>query len=200
MENDRGDSAMFSHKPNRASMTSARENERDFSIRRFRSADQADVFHLYTHGLLGGHLNPNDQTSDLDDIERSYFQRAQDNFWVAEAKGELIGMVAISEGDKGVMDLRRLRVAPLWQLESRVAIELIRTAIIHARLRGCLKFVFHTSLDAPKALDLLNGLGLQLSRIRHSEGQHLIEVYDDVYAGPSGHDWHQTHLHPPAAS
>jgi hypothetical protein len=188
---------MFSHRANINGTNSAAENEQAFSIRRFRTEDQAEVVHLYRHGLLGGHLNPNDLAADLDDVEGAYFRCPHGYFWVAEAKGELIGMVAISEGERGVMDLKRLRVAPLWQLESRVAIGLVRTAILHARVRGCLKFVFHTAMDAPRALQLLDGLGLQISKIRQSDGQHFIEVYDDVYAAATGHTWHQTHIVPP---
>jgi N-acetylglutamate synthase-like GNAT family acetyltransferase len=176
---------MLSGNLNRTSTTLASSEEAGFRIRSYCAADQGDVLYLYHHGLLGGQLNPIDNTSDLADIEASYFRRPQDHFWVAEAKGSVIGTVAISEDAERVMNLRRLRVAPFWQLESRVAIDLIRTAIIHARRNGCLKLVFHTSMESSQAVELLDGLGLQFSRVRHREYQHLIEFYDDLYANPS---------------
>jgi len=185
---------MLIYKSNQPSNTLAG----DFSVRSFRASDRADVFHLYTHGLLGGHRDQRDNAADLADIEKSYFQHPQNHLWVAEANGSLIGMVAISQDAESVMHVRRLRVAPLWQLESRVAIALIRTATTHARVHGCLKLVFHTSMDTPKAIELLDGLGLQLSRIRDREGQHLIELYDNLYARQSETPSVAGHMYPPA--
>jgi hypothetical protein len=177
--------AMLKFNKNQSSANSPSNGEEDFSIRCFKVADFPDVIHLYQHGLLGGHLDPTDHAVDMADIEKAYFRRPQDHFWVAQAKSEVIGTIAISEDAQRVMHLRRLRVAPFWQLERRVAAELVRTAIIHARHYGCLKLVFHTSLDSETAVELLDGLGLQLSKIRIREGQHLIEFYQDLYASQS---------------
>jgi N-acetylglutamate synthase-like GNAT family acetyltransferase len=177
---------MLKFNNNQSSVSSISNGEDEFSIRCFKVADFPDVVHLYQHGLLGGHLDATDHAGDMADIEKAYFRRPQDHFWVAQAKGEVIGTIAISEDAQRIMHLRRLRVAPFWQLESRVAAELVRTAIIHARHYGCLKLVFHTSLDSETAVELLDGLGLQLSKIRIREGQHLIEFYQDLYAVQAG--------------
>lgn len=166
--------------------TAATNDYGDFSIRSFQPMDRADVLHLYEHGLLGGRLTSSDGAADLVYIERTYFSRSQDHFWVAQAKSSVIGTIAVSEDDQQIMNLRRLRVAPLWQVDARVASGLVKTAIQHARIHGCLKLVFHTSLEGPRAVELLDGLGLQLSKIRHKEGQHLIEFYDDLYASHAG--------------
>ena len=108
--------------------------------------------------------------SDLADIEGAYFRRPQDHLWVAEARNCVVGTVALSEDDARVAHLRRLRVAPLWQLDSRVAIGLIKTAVNHARFHGCMKLVFHTSLDSQRVVELLQSLGFQFARIRTSRG------------------------------
>ena len=175
---------MLSGNFNHASTLAASGDERELLIRSFRAADRLDVWHLYHKGRLVGHVDPSDCASDLNDIEAAYFRRPQDHLWVAEAKHSVIGTVAISEDDARVAHLRRLRVAPFWQLDSHVAISLIRTAVNHARFHGCLKLVFHTSLDSATAIELLQGLGLQFARVRKEAGQHLIEFYDNVYAHP----------------
>jgi ribosomal protein S18 acetylase RimI-like enzyme len=154
----------------------------DILIRSFRASDRPEVLNLYQKGRLAGHADPLDRASDLADIEGTYFRRPQDHFWVAEAKDSVVGTIAVSEDDATVAHLRRLRVAPFWQLDDSLAIGLIRTAISHARFHGCPKLVFHTSLDGPRATELLQGLGLQFARIRDVAGVHLIEFYDDLYA------------------
>jgi ribosomal protein S18 acetylase RimI-like enzyme len=175
---------MLSGKLNRVPTLAASVDEGDFLIRSFGAADRSEVLHLYYHGLLAGQVNQSDPASDLVDIEAAYFRRPQDHLWVAEARSSVIGTVAISEDDAHVTHLRRLRVAPFWQLDSRVAIGLIRTAINHARFHGCVKLVFHTSLDGKRAVELLERLGFQFARIRDVAGQHLIEFYDNLYANP----------------
>lgn len=153
-----------------------------FYVRSFQPSDQPHVLRLYHPGVLTGRINPFEHPVDLDDIAATYLQRPQDHFWVAESGRSVIGMIAISEDRERVAHLRRLRVAPSWQRDSRVAIELVRTAISHARLHGCLKLVFHTSLDSDKAVELLRRLGFQFASIRDIGNRHVIEFYDDLYA------------------
>jgi N-acetylglutamate synthase-like GNAT family acetyltransferase len=177
---------MFTHKQKRRVPIGVPTDHGNFCIRSFRGSDQADAFSLYRLGVLGGRLDLVGEAPDMADIEKSYFRRPQDHFWIAEAGGSVIGTIAIAEDNQCVMHLRRLRVTPSWQAETRVASGLIKTAIAHARLHGCLKLVFHTALDGPRAIQLLDGLGLQFSRILDRSGQHLIEFYDDLYASLSG--------------
>ena len=177
---------MLNITPNRLPEDATVCDERGFSIRSFRAADLPDVTSLYHTGLLTGWPDPNDHAEDLNDVEGSYFKRPQDHFWVAEAKGAVIGTVSIRQDDSGVSHIRRLRVAMLWQLDSSVAIALLRTAIAHARTHGCLKLVFHTSLPSNRAVRLLEDLGFQISRVRGAPGQHVIESYNDLYHRQSG--------------
>jgi len=137
---------------------------------------------LYKTGPLAGLVNPFDHPPDLEDIAATYFQRPQDHLWVAEADHAVVGMIAMSEDEKEVAHLRRLRVAYSWQRDMHVAIQLLRTAIYHARVHGCLKLVFHTSLDGERAAELLRRLGFQYASIRDIGSRHLIEFYDDLYA------------------
>jgi len=171
--------------------------EEGLLVRSFRPLDRPDVLRLYHDGLLAGCVDPKDRAADLDDIEGAYFRRPQNHFWIAEANGVVIGTVAVSEDDAGITHLRRLRVASAWQKNSGVAVELIKAAIHHARSHGCLKLVFHTSLDGEQAVKLLDRLGFQFSRTRDIGGRHLIEFYDNLYAttdvqnsGPNA-DWYQ---------
>jgi len=172
--------------PNRLPEDASVCDERGFLIRSFRCADLPDVTHLYHTGLLTGWPAPKDHALDLTDVEGSYLKRPQDHFWVAEAKGAVIGTVSIREDEAGVSHIRRLRVALLWQLDSSVAIALLRTAIAHARDHDCLKLIFHTSLPSNRAVRLLEDLGFQISQVRGAPGQHVIESYNDLYRRKDG--------------
>ncbi len=154
----------------------------EIRVRSFRASDHPDVMRLYYAGVLAGRIDPWDRTDDLHDIDATYFRREQDHFWVADANGRVIGTAAISEDNVWVAHLRRLRVERGWQDDDRVAIRLIRAAIYHARSYGCLKLVFHTSLDSASAVELLRRLGFQFASIRDMGSRHLIEFYDDLYA------------------
>lgn len=172
---------MFSSNSNRIPEDMAVCDERGFVIRSFRSGDLPDVTDLYHKGLLTGWQDPDDHALDLVDVAASYFARPQDHFWVAEAKGSVIGTIAIRQDDAGVSHIRRLRVAPLWQLDSSVSIALVRTAIAHARHHDCLKLFFHTSLPSNKAIRLLEDLGFQVAPLRGAPSDHVVEAYRDLY-------------------
>ena len=161
-------------------------DERGFLIRSFRPADLPDVTDLYHRGLLTGWADPDDHALDSDDVSGSYFSQRQDHFWVAEARGAVIGTIAIRQDDAGVSHIRRLRVAPLWQLDSSVFIALVRTAIAHAHNHDCLKLFFHTSLPSDRAIRLLEDLGFQVAPLRDASGHQVVEAYRDLYRRDSG--------------
>lgn len=177
---------MFGSNSNRIPEDMAVCDERGFVIRSFRPDDLPEVIDLYHKGLLTGWRDPDDQALDLVDALGSYFSRPQDHFWVAEAKGSVIGTIAIRQDDAGVSHIRRLRVAPLWQLDSSVAIALVRTALAHARNHDCLKLFFHTSLPTNRAIRLLEDLGFQVAPLRGAPGHHVVEAYRDLYRPDSG--------------
>jgi ribosomal protein S18 acetylase RimI-like enzyme len=158
----------------------------ELRLRSFRAGDRPEVMRLYREGLLGGCFDPADPAQDMQSIFAAYFRRPQDHFWVADIPGVgIIGTIAVFEDKTHIAHIRRLRVDPAWQPHTVIATQLLRTAIEHARSCGCLKIVFHTSLESAAALELLQSLGLQFVGLREGGGRHLLEFYDNLYATTS---------------
>ena len=102
--------------------------------------------------------------------------------WVADAYGWIIGTVAIriQEEDR-IAHLRRLRIAPECDQKQRVIAALVDVATAHAREQNAVKLVFHTPLDAARAIDLLGGMGFQFARTRRINGRQALEFYVNLY-------------------
>ena len=158
-------------------------------IRDYRSGDQPQVSRLYREGLLVGQLDPYDAATDLEHIEEVYVQCPPNRFWVAEAGGVVVGTVAISQDQPDIAHLRRLRVAPRWQIDTRVAGLLVQTATNYAREYGFLKLVLHTPVDDRRAVPLLHRLGLRYARARKVHGRQVLEFYLSLYGRPSPMDF-----------
>jgi RimJ/RimL family protein N-acetyltransferase len=84
-------------------------------IRTYRLDDHAQVMRPHHEGLFTGILVPLDSAMDLDRIEEVYLRKAQDHFWVTEARGLIIASIGLAESDPQVAHLRRLRVDPAWR-------------------------------------------------------------------------------------
>lgn len=156
----------------------------ELCLRSYHARDRDEVRQLYHHGLLTGAPDTLDAATDLDHIEDVYLRRPQDHFWVAEIDGQVIGSIAITEHDKQIGHVRRLRVDPGWKTPhgSEIARILIRKATHHAREHDCLKLVLHTPVDDDRAIAFLHQLGFEYTRTRQLRGRHLLEFYIDLYA------------------
>src|SRR4051794_16666731 len=81
-------------------------------IRSFKKQDLPTCTKLYREGLVGGKIAENDTGLDIDDIETAYMNSPECHFWVAEGDdGAIWGMIGVQGHDKGVGEIRRLRVA-----------------------------------------------------------------------------------------
>jgi N-acetylglutamate synthase-like GNAT family acetyltransferase len=135
---------------------------------------------------LAGLPDPLDPATDLEQIEDVFLKRPQDHFWVAHVDSEIIGSIAITEDDKQIAHVRRLRVDPAWKAwrGGEVARGLIRTATHHARQHDSLKLVFHTAVNDDQVIVLLHELGFEFARTRELRGKHLLEFYLNLYMRP----------------
>lgn len=158
----------------------------EMRLRSYEPRDRDGVLRLYHHGLLTGTPDPLDPATDLDHIEEIYLKRPQDHFWVADANSEVVGSIAITEDDKLVAHVRRLRVDPAWKSWNggEVARALIQHATHHAREHDSLKLVLHTPVDDEQAIALLRELGFNYARAREQCGRHVLEFYLNLYARP----------------
>jgi ribosomal protein S18 acetylase RimI-like enzyme len=162
----------------------SRVENREVALRTFRATDQSSVLELYENGMLGGHIDPFDQASDLHRIEEEYLARPENHFWVAEATGSVVGTVAVAVDHCGVAHVRRLRVAPAWQVDPQIAVSLVRLAVTHARDGGCLKLIFHTPVNDVRAIEFLRHLGFMFSATRKLAGSPVLEFYNNLYDAP----------------
>lgn len=118
--------------------------DNDLVIRSFRESDQSATTELLRTGLLVGHIDPIEAATELARTERKYLAESNDHTWVAEMNQSVVGMVAVAQDHHGIAHLRRLRVSPQWQADSRIAVSLVQHAADHARENGCLKLIFYT--------------------------------------------------------
>src|SRR5260221_6712211 len=77
-----------------------------FLVRSFRGADRAQILALHVAAAPGGAVDCNCATN-IDQIDRTYFGRPQDHFWVAEVRGEIVGTVGICVHDQNVAQDRK---------------------------------------------------------------------------------------------
>ena len=153
-------------------------------IRPFRAADLSDVLSLNADGVIVGGGAPDADTSDFTDMVAAYFQRPHDHFWVAEARGQLVGTIGVVEQQRHVSIVRRLRVARTWQ-DTDLAPRLIRAALEHCRRHGALKVILDTPCRPHRCVRVLGELGFQYTRTRDQHGRHLIEFYLNLYEAPA---------------
>ncbi len=151
------------------------------SVRSFESRDRQVVARLYTEGLLAGQIADNDTGADIDFIEEAYFNDDFNHLWVAEVKGEVLGMIGVAhDHETHSSEIRRLRVAKDWQ-QTCIAATLIETALQFCRQRGALKVVLDTRFEKSTALDMFTKFGFQYTRGKTHHGKELLEFYLDLY-------------------
>lgn len=156
----------------------------NLAVRSFTAADQADVMRLYEHGLLAGHIAPNDTGADIDNIQEAYFDETRHHFWVAILSETVVGMIGVGSDEEHTAEVRRLRVEPSHQ-SSPVADHLLQTAINHCKSNGYLKIRLDTRLEKTEATDHFKRQGFQHTRTRTAPGKEVLEFYLDLYRDAS---------------
>lgn len=153
------------------------------TVRTFLVQDQQAVADLYIRGLLVGQLAPNDTGADIENIHDAYFDNGRHHFWIAEAEGQVLGMIGVASDDEHTAEIRRLRVHPEYQ-HTDIAPALLKTALAHCKRHGYLKVVLDTHFSRDAAVDLFDHLGFQHTRTRSVQDKEVLEFYLDLYRQP----------------
>jgi N-acetylglutamate synthase-like GNAT family acetyltransferase len=156
-----------------------------FLVRSFQAADRAQILRLHAAVASSGSVDC-DCAMNINQIEEKYFRRPQDHFWVAEARGQIVGTVAICVHDEDVAHLYCLRAVDS-SMDHIIRRGLVQVAASHAHHHGCLKLVVHApdqQMDIGRAAEFLHRLGFEFSRHRQVEKRPVLEFYLNLYERP----------------
>ncbi len=160
--------------------TPANDPLADLVIRSYRDSDQSAVARLYTHGLLAGHIAPNDTGADIENMQAAYFDDPRHHFWVAESQNRIVGMIGVVTDLEHTAEIRRLRVEKALQ-DTPIAGRLVEMALAHCKQHAYVKVVFDTRFEHEEALDLFDRFGFQHTGTKPVQGKQLLEFYLDLY-------------------
>jgi N-acetylglutamate synthase-like GNAT family acetyltransferase len=156
-----------------------------FLVRSFQASDRQQVMELHATTAPSRFVNC-DCAANVDEIEEKYFRRPQDHFWVAEAKGRIVGTVAICVHDDNAAHLHCLRALG-DSMDHQIRKGLVRAAASHAHHHGCIKLVIHApdqQVDVGRAAEFLHRLGFEFSRHREVGNGPVLEFYLNLYEQP----------------
>jgi len=158
-------------------------NEQLLAVRSFKPADLPACRKLYIEGLIAGKIAENDTGLDIDDIESAYMNVAGCHFWVAELPGgEVAGMIGVQQHDKGVGEIRRLRVARSHRRKG-IGAALVETAVKFCQENQYLKVTLDTFMEREPAIKLFEKFRFRHSRTRTVGDKDLMYFYLDLYTG-----------------
>lgn len=153
-----------------------------FNIRSFKPADAAACKQLYTEGLLSKSLPPNDTGYDMDDIAGVYMKRPENHFWVAHTdEGEIVGMLGVQHHEKGIAEIRRLRVAKGYRRRG-IGSALLETALRFCQTRADVKITLDTVMDRDAALRLFEKFHFKHQQSKRVGEKDVLFFYLDLYA------------------
>src|SRR5882724_1470148 len=101
-----------------------------FLVRSFHASDRRKVLSLHADSKPAVPV-PCDCTENIDRIQEKYLRHPQNHFWVADARGEILGTVGICVRDEEVAHLHCLRVIDS-PMSSPVRKGLVQVAANHA--------------------------------------------------------------------
>jgi ribosomal protein S18 acetylase RimI-like enzyme len=158
------------------------EPENPVKVRDFKPSDQAACRALYVEGLVSGKNAANDTALDIDAIQQAYM-RPGSHCWVAEAPdGKAVAMIGVQQHDKGVGEIRRLRVHPDYRRRG-IGQALVETAIRFCREQTYLKVCLDTFMEHEAAIQLFEKFGFRHNRTRRVGDKDMVDFYLDLYAG-----------------
>ena len=150
-------------------------------IRSFRRDDLRTCTKLYREGLIGGKIAENDTGLDIDDIETAYMNSPESHFWVAEGEGgEVWGMIGVQGHEKGVGEIRRLRVDKEHRRRG-IGSQLMEEALKFCRDRGYIKIALDTFMEREPAIKLFEKFHFRHNRTRNVNGKEVQHFYLDLY-------------------
>jgi putative acetyltransferase len=142
----------------------------DVVIRRFQERDASSVRDLFI--VVNRQLSPPDMRAAFESyIARSlaeemdrvsaYYREHSGEFWVADRRGEIIGMFGLESAGPGSCELRRMYVAPSAR-RGGVASLMLRFAEDECRRSAIYKIELSTSELQPAAIELYRRAGYRL--------------------------------------
>ena len=154
----------------------------EFTIRSFKAADLAACKRLYTEGLLSGSLPPNDTGYDIDDIVGVYMNRPENHFWVVHlGGGEVVGMLGVQHHEKGIAEIRRLRVAKGHRRRG-IGAALLETALRFCQEHSDVKVTLDTVMDRDVALKIFEKFHFKHQNSKRCGEKDVLYFYLDLYA------------------
>lgn len=155
-----------------------------YRIRSFQKKDLESCKKLYTSGLLGAHLAPNDTGWDMDNIQEVYMRSPGNHFWVAVTSDDkVVGMLGVQHHEPGVGEIRRLRVCPNHRRKG-IGASLLETAIKFCQQRGDVKVTLDTVIDKEQAMPLFEKFQFRHHSSKQIGDKELMYFYVDLYTGP----------------
>ena len=165
-------------------------------IRTFQPADAEAVRRLFTNGQLdfasGTHLEEEVRryiqrslSDDLADIPLHYQSQAGGNFWVAEADGEIKGMVGIQHRSDEEAELRRMSVAGNSRRQG-IGRRLLESVEDFCREQGYQRIHLTTVSQLQPAIAMYQRCGYQLTG-EENYGKmlvkHFVKYLEKTYGG-----------------
>ena len=147
-------------------------------------SDCAALRDLFEAGLLERQVPSNDTGADIDNLMEAYFSdEGQSGFWIAEDRGDLIGMIGVQRASDHTAEIRRLRVREDYRRRG-VGSMLLKEALEFCRRLGYLKVVLDVRIERGPAISMLEKFGFKLTRTREVNGRKLLDFYIDLYSDP----------------
>ncbi len=121
---------------------------------------------------------------------------ADTHCWVAEWKGQIIGLAVLQFEGGIVARLVELELDPGWR-GRHIARRLVRAAVERASDRGCLKLILDARLVLQQVTELLEYLGFRYAGDTSPCGKRPPQFYLDLYQKPSRGDRIADFIHDP---
>jgi GNAT superfamily N-acetyltransferase len=165
------------------------------NIRTFRPADAGAVRLLFAQSLIDFAGNAaqtvesyveSSLADDLADISIHYLRSPGDHFWVAEAEGQIKGMVGIQRRDEGEAELRRMSVARDARRQG-IGWALLETTESFCREQGYQQIRLTTVTLLQPAIAMYTRFGYRLTgedQYGEIAAQHFVKLLDDPRPEP----------------
>jgi ribosomal protein S18 acetylase RimI-like enzyme len=151
------------------------------TIRRALIDDLPYIRKLFDASVYEGQTRINDTGADIENFNEAYIEGPETSaFWIADATGDVVGMIGVQEIRDDVAEVRRLRVEE-GHRRLGVGTSLMEHAIGFCRDHGYVKVVLDVRIERGPAIELFKKFGFFHSRTRESEGHKLLEFYVDLY-------------------
>ncbi|MDG2031141.1 MAG: GNAT family N-acetyltransferase [Phycisphaerales bacterium] len=157
----------------------------DITIRSALKTDADVALRLYKEDLKALSSTERLDDGDLRNLNDTYLDDADSGFWIAEYKGDVVGMIGVRAGADHTAEICRLRVQKDHRRRG-IGTLLLEQAVTHCRDHGLLKISLDVLSDRRPAIDLFEKTGFRLNREREIADRVLMDFYIDLYQERGG--------------